>query len=440
MAEDPVLPELQRMSSYQEQKLIQATIGLDKIKSTPSAPSETVKDIIKDSLKEVLETDFYGLIGSSISPHLPDISPAPALPPITHTETTKPLHLTPNQICVTSSLMYPKYGVDPQSPDQLRGDLTLASVKHLQQEGYHTAIMVSKKTSPEFFEQFYRIADPQLSVIVREPTETYQGGYSADRRLALDQPQPVVLTCESEKIDLLRQLNKLIVQPFNTDPDLAMTFMDRGVMEHGNVANLPGEQFYGEYIQNLEITEMMIAAGFLPKGTRPLDLLNGTRAVRNEKLPISNSDRKVNPLDLMMVQYAYEPGFEDPTKYKFDIHFYTEAIYASVILAASLGLKVKGIPLQYHHPDEQRLMEENKDDWAAKRLAHLNTIPPQCFDIVANITVWRDQEVWPNKLLHTLETGEKLMLRHYDQSEYFIYKGHLFDKNSQSVVPLPTSK
>lgn len=345
---------------------------------------------------------------------------------------------SPGELGVAWTVFFPKYS-NEGSLDRVKGDMALESAKDLLSRGVDVAMQTwAEKNNSVFLKE---VENLQKEVKDRgwlgkfyEIPES-EGSYSGDRRLGIEKLKAagvkMIATGEAEKEDLWQEeMDVLYSKLKKGDKGVGVMGMDRGLMgfsRHPDSLKLPFYQFYGERHQNSAIFRNWKSAGFVDQGSmHTLDLLNGTRILRNEELK-TDFDFKINPVDLSLLTYEYVDGYgEEDRKYKTD--HYSAAVYHPVTLMVALGVEADQARVDYVHPEEQRDLEEkgpDKENFRKKRGNQRESIIAQNFDLVANILRWKEEGVWPEVLKEAVENKTPLGLKHYPKKKWKIEAGKL---------------
>lgn len=349
------------------------------------------------------------------------------------------LNLQPSDVCITSSVLFPKYGTEGES-DTLRGKLAIESIVKTIKAGYKYSLVYNTGTS----EQFIKDLRQKISEVVSDKnngedvsdvfilTERKELEYSPTRQQAFEVAREkfhskVLVTQEAEK-DLLYAYPSFLAA-INNGAHIAI--FDRGVAkvhEHPDKAGLPESQFVYERSQNLEMDRVEQDAGLLSRGTEAFDRLIGFRMILNQEADTNFG--KINPADLFVkLKFDYIDGFDQKVWGRFTTDFYSQAVYHGIPIAESLGLQIASVPVEYYHDQDQTNLENaNRQLWDQKRIAHRKSIPFQHFDMVANILTWIKEGKWPQVLLESLEKDGSLGLRHFDRGRYTIKEGKIIER------------
>lgn len=332
------------------------------------------------------------------------------------------------ETCVVGSIYYKDYQTEG-SEGNIRGKQALESILNALQKDCKVAIIIDKDTDKSFIDdlknRLLEVGERAENVVWNYQKEQ---GYSQARREAIELarskfPESRAYIVQEMEKDLADQYEKFINELSN---DKILVMMNRGVNVPYNEnpwpdvkhlgANLPHEQFWAERHQNIEMANQEIAAGLTVK-ERVWDRLNGTRIIRNEKIKIGGLI--LNPSDLMLLKYEYADDYKENDR-KNKIDAYSASAYNLVPILEALGFEneISEIPIEYWHPNAQKVQEENNPEFRAKRLAHKVDLPAINFDVVANIKEWKKEGKWPQVLLDSLNSDKTLRIKHFDQSSY----------------------
>lgn len=301
--------------------------------------------------------------------------------------------LKPGQVAVVSATRYSEYHSGNNGTDTVRGDLALSNIENYLIKGY-SVFLIDKESSPEFLLRINKLKKEHSGLFV-QPQVSEQSGSSIPRlegiEMALKEKPGSQIIClvESEKplVDSIPLMIKPIVEK---EADIVLS--DRGIRwkpigdEVTDFRNYTHIQAGMERQVNVRITRELKDAGLLEKNTPVIDLMNGTRVIKNDP----------NLVELLRIAARFKVPKESKVKGWVKPEDYGISYY-SIPLALTLGYKVGQVNIDFQYPETQRQNEEGSPNFYKKRLGHYMDIPTAMSIIIEFLAKHNELKTLPSK-------------------------------------------
>ena len=244
-------------------------------------------------------------------------------------------------IVVATSLIYRTWEKErtvgtPLTEDNLRGDCALQMIHKALENGYQIAV-IDGGSSKDFLSEL-----TALGVSVSKEKER---GMSASRRQALSEASEpengkVIAWFEPEKISMVDCLWKLCLPILHGEADIVVPERTEESFGTYTLQQAKSEKRFNHFWN-----KVLRLAGLLKGDDPDLDVAFGPKIFRN----------KPEILALFLKQYSLRKGSKLESVVKPDA--YSNATFFPIISALHKGFKVRSIPVNYRHPENQTEFE-----------------------------------------------------------------------------------
>lgn len=340
--------------------------------------------------------------------------------------------ITLEQTCVVGNVQFKNYTVE-NSEGNIRGHEAIESIVHAAEKGVKVAFIISTDTDSKFVDdlktELAKLEDKKRENVVWDFREDH--GYSEARREAImfarskyKESMPRAFIMQEIEKDISGDYEEFLNSLSNGK---ALVMMDRGINRIGTgdvreeansvTANIPVEQLAGERSQDRDMALQEKGFG-ITKEKHLWDRLNGTRIIRNEEMEFTVGETKVkiNPADLILLNYRYSDGYTEFDR-KNDIDKYSAAVYNMIPILEALDEEtLSSVLVKYDHPEAQRKKEEGDPGYREKRHWQKIDLIAINFDMVSNISEWKEEGKWPQILLDALNGDLVLDIKHFKEN------------------------
>lgn len=261
------------------------------------------------------------------------------------------LEAHPEIVAVATTTFYPNWKSGEEGRDEadkVRGDLALSLVR-ITLEAKHQLVVVDGGSSEAFLEALTTLG---LKVHPQE-----QSGMSASRRQAFQEAEALpsaraIVWTEPEKVSFASKecLTLAVLPVLQGVYDIVVP-----KRREESLSTLPPAQASYEKRFNARWTQLLRITG-LWKSEETLDVAFGPRIFRN------------TPEVTRLFQHIYSFSPSDGTLHTHvRTESYPNATFFPVIAALHRGFRVGSVPVPYHHPEEQTILETGDPTYEAKR-------------------------------------------------------------------------
>jgi hypothetical protein len=208
-------------------------------------------------------------------------------------------------------------------------------------------VVVDGGSSSEFLDR--------LREIGVEPIEQKEGGMSASRRQVFNEASSlegaeVICWTEPEKVDIINHLQQAATPVLEGEADIVVPARTEAGFD-----SLPPAQAKSEKKYNRLYNKVLRSTGLLEKSEPDLDSYFGPRIFKNDPQILNIFTRKYKLKEASRLEGIVKT------------ESYSNTTFFPLMIALEKGLKVKSVPIEYRHPEEQTEQETGDVSFDDKR-------------------------------------------------------------------------